>query len=402
MNKSVRYSEAYRQNTAKIIEFIYRNHSVSRIKMANALNIKPATVTNIITSLIQEGLVFETGDQIRERKGSGRSRKLLTINPNYAFFIGIEFNMTGIMVAATNAIGESLYQKKIRHLSYPIEQINQTILTLIQDCLAFLGDKSCTGIGIAIPGHLDTIHQSVLSNNQMWKYFNVTELKNALSIPIFLQNNIECMALKEYLLDAHKSPDKFLFLHVGPGLFCSFFDSLHITDKKSNYIGEIGHTVVDINGSFCECGKRGCLQTYISDTWLIENAKYLYQHSNNTVLKNIVSSEQDITLDSIVSAYTLGDTFLIQKIELGLSLLAISIANTLIIYDSQKIFINSRLLQFLDFKEKLLNHIQAQLDFILTDHQLDIEILPFDIYRGAQAACSLAIYHTLIVQQETP
>ncbi|MGT2799738.1 ROK family transcriptional regulator [Streptococcus marmotae] len=396
MSNSIYNSDANTQNTSKIVEFIYRNQDVSRIKLAHALNIKPATVTNIIASLIKEQLVFETGDQIRELKGSGRSRKLLSINPQYAFFIGIEFNMTGIMIAATNSIGNCLYQNSIKTSEYSTNQINHVIIRLIQGCINHLGSQTCSGIGIAIPGHFDSLHQTVISNNKIWEHFNLNEIKNVFSIPIFIQNNIECMALEEYLFDPHNSPDKFLFIHVGPGLFCSFFDSLHITLPKGNYIGEIGHTVVDRTGSFCECGKRGCLQTYISDSWLIETAKYLYEHSSNTVLRNLVSSTEEITLDTVIAAYTLGDSFIIDKIEIGLSLLAISIANTLIIYDSQKIFINSQLLNHLDFKEKLIKHIHEQFEFISTDDQLNIEVLAFDLYRGAQAACALAAYHTII------
>ncbi|HEM4817188.1 TPA: ROK family protein, partial [Streptococcus suis] len=143
------------------------------------------------------------------------------------------------------------------------------------------------------------------------------------------------------LFHPESSPEQFLFIHIGPGLFCSFFDSEHILQNKNFYIGEIGHTVVDLNGPSCECGKRGCLQTYISDTWLINNARFLFENVQGSIIKTLVEKPEDITLDVVYNAYRLGDGFIIEKIESGIDFLATSIANTLVIYDSKKIFINS-------------------------------------------------------------
>ncbi|HGA0995655.1 TPA: ROK family protein, partial [Streptococcus suis] len=103
----------------------------------------------------------------------------------------------------------------------------------------------------------------------------------------------------------------------------------------------------------CECGKRGCLQTYISDTWLINNARFLFENVQGSIIKTLVEKPEDITLDVVYNAYRLGDGFIIEKIESGIDFLTTSIANTLIIYDSKKIFINSQLLNYPGFSEKV-------------------------------------------------
>lgn len=96
------------------------------------------------------------------------------------------------------------------------------------------------------------------------------------------------------------------------------FDSEHILQNKNFYIGEIGHTVVDLNGPSCECGKRGCLQTYISDTWLINNARFLFENVQGSIIKTLVEKPEDITLDVVYNAYRLGDGFIIEKLNQGL------------------------------------------------------------------------------------
>ncbi|MBF0778770.1 ROK family protein [Streptococcus cuniculi] len=396
MKIATKNSENILQNAARVMEFIYRNKIVSRTKIATELELAPATVTHIVTELIREEKIFETGHEIRERKGSGRSRKLLSINEEFAYLVGIEFTMRGIALVATNSIGQILTQRFIKMGDYPLENITQTISSLIEELLEQYAHLTCAGIGFSIPGHFDSSSNSVISNNQNWVHFNLNELKETFQLPISIDNNIECMALAEYLFDSEESPDKFLFLHIGPGIFCSFFHHDHIATKENYYIGELGHTIVDIQGQHCECGKRGCLQTYISDSWLIENAKLLFAHSKNTILKNLVNSQEEIDLSAVIHAYQLGDSFIVDRIEAGLQFLAMSISNTLIIYDAHKIFINSELLNQLDLKPKLIERINEQLQFIPTKNNLDVELLDFTPYRGARGACALAAYQTIV------
>lgn len=396
MQVSTKNSENILQHIARVMEFIYRNRIVSRAKIATELKLAPATVTHIVTDLIRQQKIFETGHEIRERKGSGRSRKVLSINENRSYLIGIEFTVKGIAVVTTNTVGKILATNYIKMGDYSLENINHVIISLIEEMLLQYEELHCSGVGISIPGHFDTLQQSIVSNNQNWTHFNLNEIKKKIQLPIVIENNVECMALAEYLFDSEESPDQFLFLHIGPGIFASFFHHQRIAVKKNHYIGELGHTIVDIQGQPCECGKRGCLQTYISDTWLIENAKLLFTYSSNTVLKSLVNSPEEIDLSVVIHAYQLGDSFIMDKIEAGLQFLAMSISNTLILYDAHKIFINSELLNQLDLKDKLIERINRQLHFIPTKNNLDVEVLDFTPYRGARGACALAAYHTIV------
>lgn len=393
--------ETLRQTSGRILETIYRHKQASRTLISKELGITPATVTNTLTHLLSIKKVIETGDQIRALKGSGRSQRLITINKDYKYFIGIEINMKGIFLTTTDTFGNWSSDNSRSITDYNPQNINAIIIQLIEETLNDHHTHICGGIGIAIPGHFDTDSAKIISNNTKWKHFHLTEIQNVIPIPIFLENNINCMALSEYLFHSERSPEQFLFIHIGPGLFCSFFEKQHILENKNFYIGEIGHTVVNPNGPTCECGKRGCLQTYISDSWLIQSAQFLLENAQNTVIKTLVSSPSELSLDTIYNAYLLGDHFIIDKIESGLQFLATSIANTLIIYDSQKIYINSQLLNYPGFADQLIKQIHDQLQFIPTKRNLNIEILPVNPYKGARGAAALAVYSNFILEKTT-
>ena len=187
-----------------------------------------------------------------------------------------------------------------------------------------------------------------------------------------------------------------MFYHIGHGLFCSFFNAEQLGIKNNYYIGEVGHTVVDINGPLCECGKRGCLQTYISESWLIKNARFLFHQSSSSIFRSLVDNAEAIDIDTVIKAYELGDPYFNTQIDLGIRLLSVSVANTLIIQDIDKIYLNSRLFRHDSFQNQLTTLIQEQLNFIPTKRNIEIEITQFDDYRGAIGACALASFAFLI------
>lgn len=388
--------ETLRQTSGRILETIFRHKQTSRTLISKELGLTPATVTHTLNHLVSIQKVVETGDEVRAVKGSGRSRRLITLNKDYKYFIGIEINVKGIFLTTTDTFGNWTTENSQSITKYDLKNINSILIQMIQSTLNQHPDEICGGIGIAIPGHFDSKSGRIISNNAKWQHFQLTEIQNTISVPIFLENNINCMALSEYLFHSERSPEHFLFIHIGPGLFCSFFEKQHILTNKDFYIGEIGHTVVNPNGPACECGKRGCLQTYISDSWLLQSAAFLFENAQNTVIKTLVTSPNELSLDTIYNAYLLGDNFIIDKIESGIQYLATSIANTLIIYDSQKIYINSQLLNYPGFSDKLIEQINEQLQFIPNKHNLNIEVLPVNPYRGARGGAALATYYNFI------
>ena len=324
-------SDIYKNHVASVLEFIYRAGQTSRIEIANNTGLTPALMTSITADLMEKGQIMETGDEISGISGSGRKRKLLTLNASSGYLLGIEINMRGIFIALTDLVGTVIQCTSKPLSSYNVDNINEELVAQINICIEKIKVEKIYGAGIAIPGHFDYFKKTIISNNPLWSAFNLEEISSHFPFAFTVNNNVECMSLGEYLFNASNSPDKFLFYHIGHGLFCSFFNSSQLGIKENSYIGEIGHTVVDINGPVCECGKKGCLQTYISESWLIKTGQLLFNSSPNNILRSLVTSENDITIETIIKAYELGDSYFTTKIDQGLKLLSTSIANTLII-----------------------------------------------------------------------
>ena len=207
-------SDIYKNHVASVLEFIYRAGQTSRIEIANNTGLTPALITSITADLMKKEEIMETGDEISGNSGSGRKRKLLTLNASSGYLLGIEINMRGIFIALTDLVGTVIQCASKPLSSYNVDNINEELVSQINICIKKIKVEKIYGAGIAIPGHFDYFKKTIISNNPLWNSFNLEEISSHFPFAFTVNNNVECMSLGEYLFNASNSPDKFLFYHI--------------------------------------------------------------------------------------------------------------------------------------------------------------------------------------------
>ena len=273
-----------------------------------------------------------------------------------------------------------------------IRRVNETLCLGVRQLLdrrPELGGR-VVGVGIALPGHLNAQTGGMVSHAPQWDAFNLRAVADGLDQPVTAENNVRAMAYERYLFDIQSCPENFVFLHVGPGIFCSEFKGGMLTG--GSYIsGEIGHTISNPDGQRCECGKVGCLQTYASEDWIIKKARIIYASAPHSALRSLAGRAEDITLQTVLTAYQLGDTLVIQELREAVRYLAVAAANLAIIMGTEKLCLHSRMFQHEILKSELKAGIESQLTFVDKQNSEDVEILEFHPARAAVGAAALAI-----------
>lgn len=386
------------QNRSLILECIFRYAPISRIEISDMTNITPATVTTNVTELIGEGIVVETGELSTEQNSSGRKRVLIDINPHNAYTIGVEFTEKALVICIADLKGDITDQLILPFHESIAKRITQEIITQIHLILekTHISPEKIKGIGIAVPGHINEDKSEIVSNNKIWKSFDPDLIRKAFPFPVVIENNVHCMTLGQYLFHALESSTNFIYFHIGHGMFCS-----HILNGKiysgSNYImGEIGHTIVEANGQLCECGKHGCLQTYASESWLRKKSCQLYEASPTTYLRSLVADVSELTIDHVLTAYSMGDPVICSYIANAIKYLGIAISNLSIIIGTQKIYLHGVLFNDTSIQTELMDFITKQLLFVDNIYHSNTEILPWNITDGAVGACALAVFEFYI------
>lgn len=382
-----------KSNRTRILEYIFRNAPVSRATIAEQTDITPATVTTTIAELINEQIIVNLGEVEQSDNTPGRKRVLIDLNPNYAYAIGIEFNEKYVSFCITNlkgkVISESIFSTTYHEISNITEFIIENVEILMQKN-EDIKDK-LVGIGIGVPGKINNNNKELFADSDVWKCFFPEKIKQRFQLPVVMENNVKCMAMGIYLFKPEQSPENFSFFHIGIGMYCSNVINGELF-KGENYIsGEIGHTIVKVDGKSCECGKNGCLNTYASERWLIKMAKILIENNASVILDKLVKDNEEVSIEHIITAYNLGDEVIREYILEALKYLSMTISNLSIIINPTKIFLHGRLFEdkmiFRQFKE----YIERDSNFIGDSYFSNIERVPYRTINGAVGASARVI-----------
>lgn len=390
-------------NRNRILECIFRDAPIARIDIAELTEITPATVTLTVNALISEDLVEELGEVSSFESASGRKRILIDLKPEKVYSIGVEFTQKALVSCITDARGNIISSIEKPFSSALAQNITAEIINQVNALQNQWVDEPhpITGIGIAVPGHMDQEQNKIVSNHSLWESFDPDQIRKTFPFPIILENNARCMALGQYLFHPETSPDSFSFFHIGLGMFCA-----SVVDGElfmgNNYVsGEIGHTIVNANGQPCECGKYGCLQTIASERWLLKYARLLYENNPQTLLRNFSDDPSRLTIHHMTTAYSMGDPIVGNYIAEALKYLGIAISNVAILMNPSKIFLHGELFANEDIRKELMNIIERQLLFVDSKYLNTVEILPYHITDGAIGASALSVFHHFIRSNPT-
>ncbi len=146
-----------------------------------------------------------------------------------------------------------------------VEEFHQKIQSVLQTLSSPINLR---GIGIGAPNgnyYGGTIEDAA---NLRWKGIVpfVQLLKKHYDLPIYLTNDANAAAIGEMVFGAAKGIKDFIVITLGTGLGSGIVCNGQLLYGHDGFAGEIGHTIVDYNGRQCQCGRAGCLETYVSAT----------------------------------------------------------------------------------------------------------------------------------------
>lgn len=395
-------AQTKRQNAiySAILHTIYTKHIISRIDIANETGMTPATVSLNTAKMIESGLIQEVGEEATEHDGVGRKKILLSVRPAHSYYIGAEIAEKFLSFVLTDNVG-TLIEKKTVPAKTGVQADAGYFITHCLDFMERVASYPVKAVGVAIPGHFrKSTRRKILTNNPCWKNFDLGQISSRLPVPVYFSNNVHCMARAESLFysNPQDGSGNFIFFHLGRGIHCTYMYRSELYSRHNFKIGEIGHTIVRPDGELCECGKRGCLQTCASETWLIKKAKLLYTASPSTYLRQLAANEEEITIRTALSAYRLGDEGVMRLLHTAVKCIGIAISNLNLLIDSDRIFIHGALFD----EPELTGLLKQQLDFeptLLLPQEQKLIIKPFSPFTGAIGAASLCVCRYLLMKE---
>ena len=261
---------AHLLNQRVVLDTVRLNEPVSRVEIARLTALSNQTVFNITDRLLRIGLIQDFGRKTAQR---GQPAKLFEINPDAAFSIGIHFerdHIAAVLADFKGTIRARTY--RARYLSTPEEGLKQG-LSSIRELQRKNGRRRIWGLGIASPGPVDSRNGKVMHapNFPGWEQVNIRDyFREKTGLRVVVDNDATAAAIGESWYGTARALSNFFYIYVGVGVGGGIFVNGRPYRGFRGSSGEVGHFIVDRSKKAkpCGCGKRGCLEAYLSLTSL--------------------------------------------------------------------------------------------------------------------------------------
>ena len=166
----------------------------------------------------------------------------------------------------------------------------------------------------------------------------VENFKNQFGVPVFLTNDANAAAIGEMVYGGAKGMTDFIEITLGTGLGSGIVTGGKMLYGHDGFAGECGHVIVERGGRDCGCGRKGCLETYVSATGVVRTATELLAKRNiDSELRSIPNSE--LTALKVSQAAARGDAIAQEVFEFTGEMLGRALADFVAITSPQAIFL---------------------------------------------------------------
>ncbi|MFD0705398.1 ROK family transcriptional regulator [Alloscardovia venturai] len=262
-------SDVRRNNRLRAIEALFPLHQLSRSDIARHLQLTRASASEVVSSLINDGLVIEEGSSHTPGK-PGKPGTLLRLDISSRNIIAIEISpsahLRGIL---TDLVGHVLDRQ-----TYSSDSWSSMIDGAIELSKSLLEKATAPviGIGFSTPGIIKDNRSILSAPNLRWKNIEIAKkVENTLHISTRVDNNVNCAVLGERYFGVGKP--NLMVVRISEGIGIGTMINGHIIEGSHYTAGEVAHVVVDPQGKSCYCGKKGCLETIVSEPAISQLSK---------------------------------------------------------------------------------------------------------------------------------
>ena len=254
-----------------------------------------------------------------------------------AVHLGIDIGGTNIACGIVNENCEIIARSKVKTNSpRPYAEILADIIHAAELACAeaSITPQQLGSIGIGCPGTCNQATGVVEYSNNLG-FVNAplrTDIESKFGVPTFLGNDADAAAFGEYCAGAAKGANTAVVITLGTGVGSGI-----IIDGKiysgSNYAGgEIGHTVIVVDGRPCTCGRRGCFEAYSSATGLVNMTREAAGEFPESLMAKMIRQECKVSARTAYQAMKQGDEAGKSVTDMYVKYLAVGITNVINIF----------------------------------------------------------------------
>ncbi|MGV9213685.1 ROK family protein [Micromonospora sp. RB23] len=267
-NRSVRL-----RNRSALLTKLFLDAPLTRQDLVRSTGLSQPAVSNVVTDLIDEGVVVEAG---AAESDGGRPSMLLRVAPRYAFVIGVDVGETRVRVELFD-----FAMTLLASVEYPLDPARTEpdvvaghVLAGIEAVTGSAGVATADvlGVGIGVSGVVEQGDEAVVHAQALgWDRVPLERLIGAgTDLPLHIDNGAKTLGQAEMWFGAGRGARHAVFALVGSGVGAAVVTNGATYRGASSSAGEWGHTTLVYGGRTCRCGARGCLEAYVGAEAIID------------------------------------------------------------------------------------------------------------------------------------
>ncbi|RBY98184.1 ROK family transcriptional regulator [Blastococcus sp. TF02-8] len=301
-----------------VLQHLFHAGPGSRADLARATGLTRVTVSDLVATLMAEGLVGELGARSEGRPG--KPGTLVGLRTEAFQIVAVDLaddeRMHGAVLDLSGAV---LQRRAVRPERRTGAGAVEELRLLCRD-LVGAATAPVLGVGVGSPGVIDPSGRVLQAPNREWFDLPLAEeLAADLGVPVHVANDANTAALGEFTYGG-ASGGGLLVLTVGGGVGAGIVLDGVLVQGHEHAAGELGHVTAvderdDLDGAPlgrpapCACGRRGCLETVLSVPALRRRVEGLAPEEAATSLA-AVGRRLGIVLAPVVSALNLSEIVL--------------------------------------------------------------------------------------------
>ena len=361
-------------NRRLIINHLRRFGPTSRSELAEVTGLSPAAVTFVTASLIREGFVVESG-------ASGTRLRPIDINYSAHFAVGLK-----LMERELYAVLTDFSTRILNSLTLPFNRLNPIIVadaaaaatsSLLRQ--ANVRRARLAGIGLGLPGIIDIAGGVCVQSHRLnWNDVPIAGMiAERTKVPVWADNDVNAFAVAEHLFGHGRKASSLIAVTTdGRGVGAGIVLDGQLYHGRHGGAGEFGHIPLVEDGRNCDCGRRGCLEAYVSVPSLVNELRTTEPRRNR------------ITAEEMASLGAAGDAAVVKILGQAGRMLGRGLASLVNLFDPEILVIGG---EGVRFGEPLFAPMRSELDRSSMIPAPTVAIHVWDDDSWARGAAGLAL-----------
>lgn len=243
--------------------------------------------------------------------------------------IGVDITVSLTTIALVDLRGTVLARDTMTTQDYPdvngfVEAVSERIILMAE---ANGGYENIRSVGISAPSANYMTGSIENAVNMPWKGIIplAALLRDRVGLAVAVGNDAHASAMGEYVYGSARGMENFILISLGHGGVGScFFSKGRPHLGQHGFAGEVGHCCVVPNGRQCNCGRKGCLEEYVSDRGIVCTAQELMAESQEPTLMRNLSELTPLTIGECCEQ---GDKLALEVYKRTGEMLGLGLAN---------------------------------------------------------------------------